>query len=418
MSNHETTKTIDYTRLMKKVEHFADALERAKDSATTIHNAAAAIVSAFRDELGILGGRMYRREGDTYVLQATFPDAKVVSGVRVPETYKPIVMVLEDGIVYMRASDPSLDQRLEETLGAQEFAAIELDDGGYVVAFDVEPGPYHEDVLFSLGILRHTINQKLARERMAEVFKEARRIQISILPKRPPAYGEYQIAGRSTPMESVGGDFYDFLPLTDKILGIAIADVSGHGLPAALQVRDIYTGLRMGMARDFKIVRTVERLNRIIHESTLTSRFVSMFYGELELNGLLIYVNAGHPPPFRLRAKDGGVDLLEAGGAVLGPLAEATYARGFVMLEPGDVIVLYTDGIVETNGRAESGEIEEMGLDRLIEIVRREQHRTAAELVDAIFTAVATFAGDEPVRDDRTVVVVRLPPNAAEDAPQ
>ncbi len=107
-------------------------------------------------------------------------------------------------------------------------------------------------------------------------------------------------------MESVGGDFYDYIPITDKILGLAIADVSGHGLPAALQVRDIYMGLRMGMARDFKIVRTVERLNQIIHKSTLTSRFVSMFYGELERNGvLLVQVEDG---PCHLVDRDVGRD--------------------------------------------------------------------------------------------------------------
>ena len=82
-----------------------------------------------------------------------------------------------------------------------------------------------------------------------------------------PVYGDFEIYGQSQPMEKVGGDFYDYIPITDKILGLAIADVSGHGLPAALQVRDIYMGLRMGLARDFKIVRTVERLNSIIHQS-------------------------------------------------------------------------------------------------------------------------------------------------------
>ena len=97
---------------------------------------------------------------------------------------------------------------------------------------------------------------------MEGIFAEARKIQASILPRRVPDYGSFDIAGRSEPMEEVGGDFFDYIPVTDKILGLAIADVSGHGLPAALQVRDIYMGLRMGLARDFKIVRTVERMNK------------------------------------------------------------------------------------------------------------------------------------------------------------
>ncbi len=402
-------RPVDYHQRMKKVENFVEAIENAADVATTLHAAVAAIVAQFRDELGIFGGRLYRRDDQDYVLLATFPDAKQVDGIRVPRNYGPIERVLEEGTLYMSPADPGFDRDLEEKLGVEQFAAVEVAGEEYILAFNVTPGPHKDDILFSLGILRHTLDQKLARERMAGVFNEARIIQTSILPKRSPVYGPYEIAGKSRPVESVGGDFYDFIPITDKIMGIAIADVSGHGLPAALQVRDIYTGLRMGMARDFKIVRTVERLNRIIHESTLTSRFVSMFYGELELNGLFIYVNAGHPPPFRLRAEDGGVDFMEAGGAVLGPLSEATYERGFVTMRPGDVAVLYTDGIVETMGPDEDGKYAEFGTDRLQEVVRAHRERPAAEIIEAIFHAVETFGDHRPAADDRTVVVVRYP---------
>ena len=224
-----------------------------------------------------------------------------------------------------------------------------------------------------------------------------------------PAYGDFDISGRSEPMEAVGGDFFDYIPLTEKILGLAIADVSGHGLPAALQVRDIYMGLRMGLARDFKIVRTVERMNNIIHQSTLTSRFVSMFYGELELNGVFIYVNAGHPPPFHLAA-DGTVRYLEEGGPVLGPLPDATYERGFVTMKPGDMLVFYTDGICETQGRDESGRRSRStapsACSRWPASTRGE---TAREVVDAIFASVEAFSGDAPPDDDRTVMVVSQP---------
>ncbi len=246
----------------------------------------------------------------------------------------PSQLVLEQGTVYMDADDPRIDRGLEALLGVQQFAAIEVGDEEYILAFDVGPGIDRDDVLFSLGILRHAINQKIRQERMEGIFAEARKIQASILPRRVPSYGSFDIAGRSSRWKSVGGDFFDYIPLTDKILGLAIADVSGHGLPAALQVRDIYMGLRMGLARDFKIVRTVERMNNIIHQSTLTSRFVSMFYGELELNGVFIYVNAGHPPPFHLAA-DGTARELSEGGPVLGPLSDATYERGFVRMKPG-----------------------------------------------------------------------------------
>src|SRR4029077_14561302 len=131
-------------------------------------------------------------------------------------------------------------------------------------------------------ILRHAVDQKLRQERFVSELDEAWRIQMSILPKRAPRGGPLDMAGFSQPAEIVGGDFFDFIPVSERIWGVAIADASGHGLPAALQVRNVYTGLRMGVARDFKIVRTVERLNRIIHQSRMTTKFVSLFYGEIE----------------------------------------------------------------------------------------------------------------------------------------
>jgi sigma-B regulation protein RsbU (phosphoserine phosphatase) len=165
----------------------------------------------------------------------------------------------------------------------------------------------------------------------------------------------------------------------------------------------------MGMARDFKIVRTVERLNDIIHRSTLTSRFVSMFYGELELNGVFIYVNAGHPPPFHLAA-DGQVTLLEEGGPVLGPVQGASYERGFVTMAPGDLLVLTTDGILETESPPKKGVREEFGVDRLVEVARQNRDRPATEIVGAIFEAIEKFSCNRAAKDDRTVVVVRYPP--------
>jgi sigma-B regulation protein RsbU (phosphoserine phosphatase) len=437
-------RPVDYRALMKKVEQLVATLDGAEDEGSTIQSLIESIVVNFRDELGIYGGRLYRRRGAFYVLSGIFGDAKEVPrGLKVPVTYPPIELLIEDGAVYMDADDPRIDKSLEDLLGVQRFAAIEVGGEEYILAFNVAPGVNREDILFSLGIVRHSVNQQLRRERMEGIFEEARKIQASILPRRAPVYGDFDMYGRSEPMESVGGDFFDYIPVTDKILGLVIADVSGHGLPAALQVRDIYMGLRMGLARDFKIVRTVERMNRIIHRSTLTSRFVSMFYGELELNGVFIYVNAGHPPPFHLAA-DGTVTHLEAGGPVLGPLSEASYERGFVIMKPKDLLVFYTDGILETLGRAgqvpaaaaasaaaaaaaqpatagsgdspppappahDPGPLEEYGLDRLLAVTRAHQGKPSQAVVEAVFADVEAWSQGAPADDDRTLMVVTYP---------
>jgi sigma-B regulation protein RsbU (phosphoserine phosphatase) len=322
----------------------------------------------------------------------------------VPRGYGPIDAVLARGAVYMDRDDARLDRAFEEKLGVHEFAGIEVGDEDWILAFNVDPVATREDVVFSLQILRHAINQTVRQERMEEVFREARKIQASILPRRVPPYPPFEMAGRTEPMDKVGGDFFDFIPITDKILGLAIADVSGHGLPAALQVRDVHMGLRMGMARDFKIVRTVERLNTIIHKSTLTSRFVALFYGELELNGTFIYVNAGHVAPFHLEA-NGNHRFLEEGGAVLGPLPDATYERGFVKMRPGDMLVFFTDGMVEAHDAAG----DEFGIDRLLAVTRSLQGRRPAEVVSAIFQRLEEWTDGRPPEDDRTLLVVSYP---------
>lgn len=405
----DDSSSVDYKRLIKKVEHLAEAIGDAGSVAATVHMVADAVISQFRDQLGLYGGRIYRREGDDFVLQGTFGDAKEVpEGLRVSADYGPIRELIRRRTLYMNEDDPLLDPDLEADLGVEQFVAIEVGDQDYILSFNVAPGHDKSSILFSLGILRHSINQKIRQERMADALREARRIQASIVPRGNPKFAGFDICGRSIPMETVGGDHFDFISLTDKVIGLAIADVSGHGLPAALQVRDIYMGLRMGLSRDFKIVRTVERLNEIINLSTLTSRFVSMVYGELEVSGNFVYVNCGHPAPFRLAA-DGSEKLLERGGIVLGPIPDATYERGFVKIRPGDLLVLYTDGIVEAMGREAGGEPEEFGLDRLIATARAHQEESAGGVVQAIFDALHEFGSGEPVEDDRTVVVVKRP---------
>lgn len=400
---------VDYRQLMKKVGQVVDVIERGDEETATVHHVAGEIIAKLRADLGIFGGRLWGRDGDGYVVRATYPDAKEVpAGTRVARSYPPVDLCLLLGTVYMTADDPRIDPEVEAKLGVKEFAAVEIGGEDYILSFDVAPGYDREDILFSLGVVRRSINEKIRKERMEGLFRQARQIQSSILPRRVPEHSVFSVAGHTEAMESVGGDLYDFIPITDKILGLAIADASGHGLPAALQVRDIYVGLRMGLAREFKIVRTIERLNTIIHESALSSRFVSMFYGELEPNGTCIYVNAGHPPPFHIAA-DGTVTHLDQGGPVLGPLPQPTYDRGFLRMSPGDQLVIYTDGITEALGWGDSARGEEFGAERLQEIVRRHRGKSATEVVDAVFASLADWSGGAPPQDDRTLIVVVCP---------
>lgn len=404
-SSVEWRPSVDFGELMKQVEEAVEAVEPAEDLAVTVRQLAVEVLSRFREQLGVFGGRVYRRDGGVYRLIAAFPESRKPSGaLELPVDYEPVELLLDSRTIYMDRDDPRTDRELEKDLGVKEFAAVEVGDRAYILAFDIEPDRDRNDVLVSLSIVRHAFNQKLRQERIASVLREARRIQLSIQPRRMPAFGRFDIAARTQSMEIVGGDFYDLIPLGDKILGVAVADVSGHGLPAALLVRDIHMGLRMGLSRDLKIQRVIERLDDIIHQSTLTSRFVSMFYGELSPSGAFIYVNAGHPPPYYLPGS-GRPEPLTEGGSVLGPIPDATYDRGFVELEPGDLVVLYTDGVVE----AENAAGKPFGSERLIEVVRRRRREPAKQVVQAVCDALAEYCGEVPRQDDRTVMVLRYP---------
>jgi sigma-B regulation protein RsbU (phosphoserine phosphatase) len=391
---------MDYKRLLTQVERTLEQIDTSDSPTTTVAQVADTIATNFREELGITGGRVYESQEDCYTLVARFgqhPEGEL--GIDVPKSYKPIELVLENGIVVMDPTDVGFDPILESKLGAQRFCAIAVADEDYIIAFNVSPALGREDILFSLNLIRYAINQKVRAQWYESLIVEAQRIQQSILPQRVPQYQGYDIWGRTVPAEIVSGDFYDFIPVSDNVLGLAIADGSGHGLPAALVVRDVYMGLRMATDRDFKIIRTLQKLNNILHRGRLTTKFVSLFYGELETGGILIYSNAGHNPPFVVRDK--GVEFLRNGGPVLGPTPDATYTRGFALLHPGDLLCMYTDGIIEAHDRNDR----EFGTDRLVRAVKQNRARTAKEIGQDVLARVAKWG--RPGQDDRTIVIVK-----------
>lgn len=392
---------LDYRALLSQVQKTVSLIEEDADRRFAISAAAQTIAENFT-QLGITGGRLWelRDEDDEYELVARFGDASGGDlGIQVPVTYAPIARVIERGAVVMERDEEGVDRELEERLKAERFAAISVGDDDYVLSFNVSPRAGQEDLLISLNLVRQAINNKIRTDRFTALFDEAKKIQQSIIPQRMPEFSGYELYGRNVPVEYVSGDFFDFIPIHESIMGLAIADASGHGLPAALIVRDIYVGLRMGVDRDFKIVRTLQKLNHIIHRGRLTTKFVTLFYGELESNGTFIYTNAGHNPPFVIKAD--GTEYLRHGGTVLGPTPNATFNRGYVAMKPGDVLCMYTDGIIE----AANGEDEEFGLQRLEELVRRTRSSSAQEITDHIMDAVEAWCS-EP-EDDRTVVIVK-----------
>jgi sigma-B regulation protein RsbU (phosphoserine phosphatase) len=393
----------DYKALYRKLERTIDRIEKIDDTWMALSSCLKSLVDHFHEDLGFVGGRIYEREGGAYILRRRYGGSKRAPiGYRIPITYEPIRTLLRDGFIIRRRTDPDFDERIEGAIGVSKFAAFCVgDDMRHILSLTIK-GPIDEEhTLYALNGVRHIINMKLRAQHLHDIIQEARDIQLSILPKEPPRFTGYNIHGESRPADIVGGDLFDYLPQTNRLMGVAVADASGHGLPAALQARDIITGMRMGMQGDLKIIAAIERLNRVINMSGLTSRFVSLFYCEIETNGNFIYCNAGHPPPLLLQGST--FRELTEGGLILGPNPTAQYQRGFATMSPGDCVLMYTDGVTEGLSPSEK----EYGVGRLKSALRRSATRPAREVVEAIFADLASFTRGRAQQDDRTVLVIK-----------
>ncbi len=393
--------SVKFYKLFKKINKLLDQEQSGSSTTEELSNVLRGIITSLKNDLGLYSARIYKKdEGGFILIDSIGDETPTTQGLCIIKNYKPVKECLKRGIFYAREDDPEIDRNVEQTLRSPNFACVEVGDGEYILAFSTHKGFNPDNIIFSLSIIRHLINQKITKKKFESLLEEAKNIQNSILPDEQPLFGDFDIAGKTVPAETIGGDYFDFIPITDKILGLAIADASGHGLSAALQVRDIYMGLRMGMSRDFKIVRTVERINYIVHQASLTNRFVALFYGELELSGNFIYVNAGHIPPV-LITKDNEIHHLSVGGPVIGPISHASYERDFHKLRSGDMIIMFTDGIIETR----NDENQEFSLERLLEIVISNKYLSANQIVETVFKENDDFSSNPP--DDRTLVVIK-----------
>ena len=397
---------MNYKELFRKVERTLGTIEGSEDLPITLQTILKSLVDDFHDELGITGGRIYQRRGTSYQITAQYgAGPQLKAGFRVPASYPPLAALVKRGYVYMGPEDEGFDREIEKKIGVRRFAAIAIgDEAPWVIAFTVGRRVVAENLRVSLSTIRHAVNLKLRQEALEDIIHEAKKIQLSLLPKELPKFGEFDLWGGSIPAEEVGGDLYDFILLSERMLGFAIMDSSGHGLPAALQARDVITGLRVAIEENFKIVKGIEKLNRVISRGSLSSRFISLFYAEVEPNGNLLYTNAGHPPPIFVR--DGRVKLLKKGGMILGPNPDARYERGFVSFRRGAFLVLYTDGISEAS---RPGSEELYGAARLASLCKKLTGKSAKEIGEAVFDAAHTWSKGAPLQDDRTVVVLRRP---------
>lgn len=394
---------MEFKQLYKKIESTVAALEYTQDEQELIYQVVDAVVKEYGEALGIRSGRLYAHVGNEYVLERQIgeSDDKYI-GLRFPAHYLPIIRIRENKYVIMHKNDKEIDVNLEPFLVTNTFAAIAVGHADkYLVSFSVEEPVNEHHLLFSLNTIRFATNFKLREMMLQDEYLKAREIQLSLLPDYEVTLANFEVFGRSLPATLVGGDAFDYFRIGDDSLGIAVLDAVGHGLPAALQARDAITGLRMAMFSKLKIEFMMDQLNKVIHRSNLSSRFVSLFYCELEDYGHLVYTNAGHPSP--LFVTQTGIYELQRGGMVLGPNPKAIYKRGFAFMMPGDYLVIYSDGLTEA--RNENNEM--FGVERLKAFISDNMNATAREMVDQIFEQVLEFTGTVSRADDQTIVVIR-----------
>ncbi|PKG32378.1 SpoIIE family protein phosphatase, partial [Methanoregula sp.] len=253
-----------------------------------------------------------------------------------------------------------------------------------------------------ISTLKRTTAEK---ERMLKELEIAKGIQQSFLPESAPTLPGFDLAGYNLPALEVGGDFYDFIPLDSDHYGLVIADVSGKGVPAALFMALSRTLIRASATSVEDPVRSIREANRHIFADSKTSMFVTLFYAVLDCKEKsLMFVNAGHNPPLYLGAGTASVRLLNAEGIALGVLDEIELKSVSIPLQPGDVVVLYTDGVTE----AMNAKDDEYGIERLMKCVEETKALPSQEIINAIVREVVAFAGTHPQHDDITVMVLKV----------
>jgi sigma-B regulation protein RsbU (phosphoserine phosphatase) len=202
----------------------------------------------------------------------------------------------------------------------------------------------------------------------------------------------------------VGGDYYDYISISDGQLGLVIGDVSGKGMPAALIMASFRASLIAEIRNNYAISTNLSKVNALLFESTEASSFVTSVYGVLDpAKRAFTYVNAGHNYPLWVRG-DGGLRGLETGGTVLGAFPDSSYEEERLELAVGDALVFYTDGVMD----ARNGGGEMFGEERLLALVQRVHHHSASEIRKSVLEAVNTFVHGAPQFDDITLIVLKV----------
>ncbi|QQS37350.1 MAG: SpoIIE family protein phosphatase [Ignavibacteriales bacterium] len=275
----------------------------------------------------------------------------------------------------------------------------------------LEYTPSDIEFIYSVGSLaiislenKRLFVEALDKQKLEEELEIARDIQRNLLPHSIPDFRSFDIAAMNLSSKQVGGDYYDIIPLDDKTFCVAIADVSGKGVPAALLMANIQAFLKIICRHGMNLDEATALINDLITENTSDGKFITFCWGILEEDKkTLNYVNAGHNPPLLIR--NGKIQKLEKGGLILGVMKTfRPYETELIQLQPDDVIVMFTDGITEAMNKVG----DEFSDERLEALVIKNTDKNAAEILYTIQQEVKNFATGALQSDDITLIVIKV----------
>lgn len=245
--------------------------------------------------------------------------------------------------------------------------------------------------------------QLLEQELIRKQLETAREVQSRLFPRSAPSLAGYDIVGICLPADEIGGDYFDYIPLSRTRLGLAVADVSGHGIPSALVMTAFRALLRTKARGKASPARMVTMINRLLPEFTGNNHFVTVLYTILDApTGDLTFVSCGHPLPLMVRS-DGEVNTLEPHNAALGIFESMQFIEETDHLAVGDILALYTDGLVELMNQQGNA----FGTQRLVKILRDNQGNDSAALINKVIEAAQVYSDSTSFRDDLTLVIVQ-----------
>ncbi|NIS81240.1 MAG: SpoIIE family protein phosphatase [Anaerolineales bacterium] len=248
---------------------------------------------------------------------------------------------------------------------------------------------------------------KAEKRQLESELELAQNVQRMLLPQALPDLPGLDLAAFTRPAQLVGGDYFDFIDFKDERLGIAIADVAGHGVSAGLHMASVQSLLRVLVPGNLSPAEVARKLNRLFIHNVNYTTFVSLFIGSFDLTGkTLTYCNAGHNPPLLLQVDPDGMkeSWLQPTGPAIGLVEEATFGEETVGLAMGDLLVLYTDGVTE----AVNPRNEEFGVGRMQDVIRAHSQESSEELIRGIRQGLETFIEEQAPADDLTLVIGKI----------